>query len=243
MSEWYKSWFDTKYYSMLYQHRDITEADHFVKSLDSILDIEVGTKLLDLACGEGRHSRIFSNLGCQVTGIDLSSRNINHAIHSSAHTNIDFYVHDMCQAFRYNYFDVVVNMFTSFGYFTSPRMERKVVQGISYNLKQDGYFILDYLNTSALSIIEGNEVKKLINAAHFTITKKIERQWLIKRIRIIDQSQEYNYSEQIKLYTVEDLIELFRASNLHLVHLYGDYELSEYYDKSSPRMIFLFQKK
>ena len=54
--EWFASWFDSPYYHLLYQHRDDNEAKQFIGHLTEALDLPQGAKVLDLACGKGRHS-------------------------------------------------------------------------------------------------------------------------------------------------------------------------------------------
>ena len=66
---WFASWFDTDYYHLLYKNRDLSEAKSFVGNLCSELKLPQGSKVLDLACGKGRHSRTLHSLGYQVTGV------------------------------------------------------------------------------------------------------------------------------------------------------------------------------
>ena len=72
MSEWYKDWFDTEYYNLLYSHRNFDEAREFVENITNYLKLYPMSKVLDLACGEGRHSLVFYNLGMDVVGVDIS---------------------------------------------------------------------------------------------------------------------------------------------------------------------------
>ena len=123
MAEWYKSWFDTEYYNLLYQHRDNSEARIFIENLVKQIPHMESSKVLDLACGEGRHSNVLHDLGFEVTGIDISPNRIKAAT-SLTSDKLDFFIHDMQDVFRINYFDIVVNLFTSFGYFDCPKMEK-----------------------------------------------------------------------------------------------------------------------
>ena len=54
--EWFKNWFDTKYYHILYKHRNFSEAEHFINKLLDFLAPKKESKFLDIACGKGRHS-------------------------------------------------------------------------------------------------------------------------------------------------------------------------------------------
>ncbi|MCB0541647.1 MAG: SAM-dependent methyltransferase, partial [Bacteroidetes bacterium] len=68
-TEWYKEWFNTKYYHILYKNRDFEEAELFINNLVDYLKIEKDSKILDLACGKGRHSYFLAKKGFDVTGI------------------------------------------------------------------------------------------------------------------------------------------------------------------------------
>ncbi|HNU60379.1 MAG TPA: SAM-dependent methyltransferase, partial [Aquaticitalea sp.] len=65
-TQWYASWFDTPYYHILYQDRDHADAQHFMDVLTNYLNLPQGGKILDLACGKGRHSVYLNSLGYDV---------------------------------------------------------------------------------------------------------------------------------------------------------------------------------
>ena len=65
-------WFNSEYYHILYRNRDNKEAETFINNIIKKLDLRTGLKVLDLACGKGRHSTYLEKLGFIVTGIDLS---------------------------------------------------------------------------------------------------------------------------------------------------------------------------
>jgi cyclopropane fatty-acyl-phospholipid synthase-like methyltransferase len=56
-AEWYKDWFDSPYYHILYKYRDDSEANGFIDHLLEALNPRPGARILDLACGRGRYSR------------------------------------------------------------------------------------------------------------------------------------------------------------------------------------------
>ena len=73
---WFASWFDTEYYHILYKDRDYNEAQLFMDNLTQYLNLPEDAKILDLACGKGRHSVFLNELGYQVSGVDLSENSI-----------------------------------------------------------------------------------------------------------------------------------------------------------------------
>src|SRR5690606_19509388 len=108
--------FNSPYYHQLYYKRDEEEAAEFISRLIAHQNPAPGSKMLDVACGKGRHSIQMADKGFDVTGIDLSEESIEEALQKEA-DNLHFYRHDMRLPFWINYFDYAYNFFTSFGYF------------------------------------------------------------------------------------------------------------------------------
>src|SRR5262245_25412834 len=160
-SSWYKVWFDSEYYRKLYGHRDEKEAAGFIEVLGDELNLKAGSKVLDLGCGHGRHSRKLASMGCRVIGLDLSASSIRQAKKSESDV-LNFYRHDMRDEFGKDEFDYVFNFFTSFGYFKTAHENFQVVSNISNALKPGGMLVLDYLNIHfAESRIVPKETKEI----------------------------------------------------------------------------------
>jgi 2-polyprenyl-3-methyl-5-hydroxy-6-metoxy-1,4-benzoquinol methylase len=132
--EWFEAWFDTSYYHSLYKNRDEIEAKKFIENLVHFLKLKNGQPVLDLACGKGRHSITLNELGLNVLGVDLSKNSIESAKNSENET-LKFDIHDMRENLSSNSFDVVFNLFTSFGYFDNLTDNSKVIKYISKMLK------------------------------------------------------------------------------------------------------------
>jgi len=76
---WFASWFDTPYYHILYKERNYREAQIFMDNLTHYLNLPEKAKVLDLACGKGRHAIYLNQLGFEVIGADLSENSIAEA--------------------------------------------------------------------------------------------------------------------------------------------------------------------
>ena len=83
MTEWFESWFDTKYYHLLYKDRNEDEARTFISNLISDLNVSHDSKILDLCCGKGRHSKFLNSKGYHVVGADLSNQSIEFGFYFS----------------------------------------------------------------------------------------------------------------------------------------------------------------
>jgi len=133
--DWFSAWFDSPYYHTLYKSRDEEEAQNTLDNLLRALDLPEGAQILDLACGKGRHSRYLASKGFDVTGLDISDASITFA-RQFEHERLAFFQHDMRVPFRFNYFDAVMNMFTSFGYFETDRDHLLALSNIQTGLKR-----------------------------------------------------------------------------------------------------------
>ena len=76
---WYEEWFSNKFYLELYQHRDEEDARWIINLLQRTLNVSTRSKVLDIACGSGRHSLELARRGFEVTGFDLSDYLISEA--------------------------------------------------------------------------------------------------------------------------------------------------------------------
>ncbi len=76
---WFVNWFDSPYYHVLYKNRDNQEAKYFIDNIINYLKIKNNSKIIDIACGNGRHAVYLNQLGFQVIGVDLSENNISFA--------------------------------------------------------------------------------------------------------------------------------------------------------------------
>ena len=140
---WFKDWFNSPFYHQLYAHRDETEAADFIDKLITHLQPKAGARMLDVACGKGRHSMQLAANGFDVTGIDLSKESIAAALLNEGE-NLHFYEHDMRLPFWINYFDIAFNFFTSFGYFKTQREHDNAIRTIATALKPGGIFVMDF---------------------------------------------------------------------------------------------------
>lgn len=239
--EWYECWFDSPYYHHLYSNRDYSEAESFIDNLIEVLQPEKHFRFLDLACGKGRHSIYLNKKGFDVTGVDLSQQSIECA-KQSENENLHFYVHDMRKLFRTNYFDIALNLFTSFGYFENERDDNAVINSVCKALKPNGIFVLDFMNSKKAITDLIQEETKTINDISFKINKKIENNFIVKQIRFTDEGKEYMFEERVKTLTLADFEKYFEANKLKIVNLRGNYALDEFDEKHSDRLIIIAKK-
>ena len=145
MSDWFKTWFDSEYYHLLYKDRDHTEAEEFINNIYQYLNPNPNDTVLDLACGKGRHCIYLNRMGAAVEGCDYSENSINYA-KQFENDRLRFYTHDMRNRLPKTY-DYIFNLFTSFGYFKFIEEHQITLQNIFNGLNDKGLFIFDFMNT------------------------------------------------------------------------------------------------
>jgi SAM-dependent methyltransferase len=241
-TNWFKTWFDSPYYHILYKHRDCDEAGIFINNLLGFLRPSPSCRFLDLACGKGRHSIFLNKKGFDVTGIDLSEESIRHAS-GSENYKLHFYVHDMRKLFRTNYFDYVLNLFTSFGYFENDRDNQATITSAAKALKKNGILVIDFFN--AKKVIDGLKSEDVIEVSgiEFNIRKKLENGFIVKQISFSHRGEKYIFNERVKALSLPDFQKYFTACNLEIIHLWGDYNLGDFEIDNSDRLIIVGQKK
>lgn len=199
--------------------------------------------MLDLGCGNGRHSKRLALKGFNVTGMDLAASSIREA-KKAERPGLRFYRQDMRTAFGESAFDYVFSFFTSFGYFTDLRDDNKVTENISKALKTGGTFVLDYINpVYAEKNLKATEEKE-IDGVVYSIRRWVDEAWFFKKISLDEQlfSSPLEYTEQVRKFSITDLVCLLSKHGLRVQKIFGDYRLNEYAGPTSPRMILVAQK-
>ena len=236
---WYASWFDTPYYHILYKDRDDTEAHQFMDTLTSYLNLTTGEKILDLACGKGRHSIYLNKLGYNVTGVDLSKNSIEYASQFKNKT-LQFKVHDMSLPYSEK-FAAVFNLFTSFGYFENEENNLKTIKAIKSNLSDDGFGIIDFMNVEyVINNLVATEIKE-VSGIQFHIKRYVEDGYIYKEIKFNDKGKDFLFEEKVKALALQDFLHYFENAQVDLLSIFGDYQLKKFHKTDSPRLILIFK--
>ncbi|SKA07404.1 class I SAM-dependent methyltransferase [Sediminibacterium ginsengisoli] len=241
---WYKDWFNSHYYHLLYQHRNDEEAMAFINTLIGYLKPAAAATMLDVACGKGRHSKALADMGFDVTGIDLSLASIEEA-KADESPNLHFYQHDMRLPFWINYFDYAFNFFTSFGYFKTAREHDNSIRTIAQSLKPGGIFVIDYLNVHYAEERMQQSFTTTIEEVTFHITKWQDDEHFFKQIQVTDdtnKSPRHLYTERVAKFSLGDFTDMLAYQNMQVQEVFGDYQLGRYDVRQSPRMIIVARK-
>jgi SAM-dependent methyltransferase len=241
VKNWYKNWFGNDYLTV-YSHRDEKEARQLIKLIQDHIHLGKKSKILDLCCGQGRHALLLSNAGFEVYGIDLSMTLLKDAKSKKAWGQSAYFIlADMRNLPVSHSFDLLLNLFTSFGYFESDDENQSVFHQFHLALRQNGYFVFDYFNAD--HVIENLVPYQKEKIGNLVVEQEryIEGSRVQKKIKLNNNGRESIFYESVKMYPPDQILGMMKAANLHVLHLFGDYQGSPL-KKCSPRMIVIGTK-
>ncbi len=235
--DWFKNWFG-KDYVEVYAHRDERDARNLIKLIRRQIPISTKTRILDAGCGNGRHACALKEFTPFVVGLDLSATLLNLAREQCALTLVRGDLRWL--PFKPS-FDVLVNLFTSFGYFESDDENFQVVREFFKVLKPGGMLFMDYLNAH---FVKANLKKMTVRKSgdrEIQEERKIVGERVEKTITIRQGSTVRRYLESVKLYDREALLTMLQKAGFKTLKVFGDYQGREFFEHS-PRLMVLAQK-
>ena len=243
---WFKSWFSSPFYEKVYTHRNQKEAQELLEWLFKIIPYDSSSSVLDLACGSGRHALLFAMRGYCVTGIDLSWQAIKYARAKAKEmgiSNIRFIHQDMRRPID-GVYNLIVNLFTSFGYFDTEEEHHRVLINIWNCLKPQGWVIFDYLNPQYLkdNLVPFERIED--NELYIELHRQMKDDYVIKNIDIKEKKNKktYFFYEKVKLLDIYWFKKHLEGVGLKIQNVYGNYQGHRYKIKESSRLIVVAVK-
>lgn len=244
MTEWFRDAFGTHYLS-LYAHRDEEEAAAMVDLLVRTIQPASGASVLDAPCGAGRHTRQFAQRGLKPTGIDLSRDLLGAALRAEAVTGLGaLYVRGDLRTlpFPSGQFSLVVNLFSSFGYFIEEHENVQAMREMVRMCAAGGHVVVDFMNTPYVrATLEPLTVRTTPDGWVVTETRtitghpsRVEKSVTVRS----DTGDSCVLRESVRLYSREELTGLMRDSGLSISHEFGSYT-GECWQMASERLILL----
>jgi len=243
---WYEEWFNSDYYLKLYSHRNDVEAEACIDIIQRATQFHPNKnepfKVLDIACGSGRHAIGLAKRDFDVTAVDLSTTLLRHA-HAQAQkekVNIKFLQLDMRSLdFRAEY-DLAVQLFSSFGYFETIDEDVAVIQGARRSLRDIGYYAIDLINPKVLErTLIPKSTRVIEGGIKVTEEREIVDDRVIKTITVPNKKEKLKFKESVRLYTPEKIERLLREAGFLPTHWFGDYAGLPFDPERSRRMIIV----
>ncbi len=235
---WYAAWFDDAYLE-LYAHRDSAEAERATANLLAPLGLS-GRRVLDVGCGAGRFVRAVAERGARVVGLDLSASLLAAARASGRAQPLGLVRGDMrCLPFRSGCFDLVLSMFTSFGYFPTPQEDESVLAEMARVLSRGGDVVIDFLNATRVRHETPGTVEREAGPYHVREIRYLDAGGTraVKEIELRRGSEVRRIREEVRLWGASELVAALASAGLRLVSMWGDYEARPFEPETSPRLV------
>jgi len=225
-SEWWRSWFGPGYLA-LYDDYLAERTPVEIDRLEALLALRPPLRILDLPCGQGRHAIELARRGYDVTGVDLSPFLLKVAEERARADGIRLHwlEGDMRQPIAGERFDVVLNLFTSLGYFADEADDRKVVDAAAAMLGPGGRFLLEVINGERLMARFQEREWFTVGQAAVVERRSLDRtarRMVVERTVTTPNDTEVNL-HAIRLYTGRDVSGIMRSTGFGRVDLYGDW--------------------
>jgi SAM-dependent methyltransferase len=238
---WYDGFFDDDWLTLLElratPERNQEEVDFIIEALE----LEPGERILDLACGFGRHSIELARRGLRVTGLDLSAPSLERARAAAQEAGVEIeFVHgDMRELSWTDEFDAVINVFSSFGYLESEAEDQRVLEAVARVLQPEGRFLLEMAHlfgiirqfrARAWNDLPNGEL--LLEDREFDL---LSGRNLVRWIFVATDGSRRELRTSLRFYSPAELVRMLAAAGLTVEQAWGGYDASEL-TLDSPRL-------
>ena len=247
--EWFTEWFYHPLYLRVYSHRDEAEARTCLETIIHKTGLENLTpsdvRVMDIACGAGRHALEFARLGFTTRANDLSPFLLECTRSQAARENISIECtrQDMRHISVENTYDLVVQLFSSFGYFKTKKEDLQVLRNVHRALKKDGRYILDLINPVYLKKNLNPSSSRTIDDLIVSEQRRIEADRVIKQITIRSPDDSVTFEESVRLYRIEIIGDMLASAGFEIKEIFGDYEGLAFDEQTSPRLLLFARKR
>ncbi|MBB5957341.1 SAM-dependent methyltransferase [Saccharothrix tamanrassetensis] len=238
--DWYEDddlW--TGFAEVMFPPRRAAEAERVVAT-SPLLKVAPGDRVLDLACGPATHLVPLARRGAVVTGVDLSEAMLARAREACERAEVQARLvrADMREHVEPDTYDLVINMYTSFGYFTDPGENLAVLRNACISLAPGGRLLVDVMGKEVFAGWVGRPQAVDVDGGTVFMRDTVLDDWT--RVRSdwtwVRGNEVRRTSLHSTLYSAAELQALFEEAGFTGVECFGDFDLSPY-DNHARRLI------
>ena len=211
----------------------------------SLANVDSSATVLDLCCGPGRHSLELARRGFTVTGVDATASYISRAKESAGQEKlkVEFVHEDMRNFIRDQAFDLVLNLYTSFGYFDDQSDNQQVLDNVYESLKSGGVFLIELAGREVIARIFQARGWREVDGNILLEERSVERNWTRMRNtwRLIKEDKRIEFSLTHWLYSGSELAAMLKQSGFSSIELFGGLEGTPY-DQTAKRLVAISRK-
>ncbi|MBN1373417.1 MAG: class I SAM-dependent methyltransferase [Anaerolineaceae bacterium] len=228
--QWYQKIWTLDIQEMAWVEQTKSQVDF----LWNVLELTGKERILDLACGFGRHSLELASRGCKVVGVDITPAYIEEANKQAKEKGLDaeFVCADL-RELRYNgEFDVVLNLADgAIGYLENDQENLKIFDAISLALKPGGKHVMDVCNGGYAARHFPSRTwlfgKNALSLADFEWDAQYSLMFYggleFKYGEVFTRPEEI-YSNPTRLYNLRELSEIFQQRGMQLQKAFGNFD-------------------
>lgn len=243
MSEWFREEnFWRRFGKCMFHPKSFSAAAAEVADILACAADDVA-RVLDLGCGPGRHAVPLAGTGVAVTGVDLSRHllDLGQAYAKREQVQVDWVQADMRGFHAAGRFDLIISMWTSFGYFEDPADDREVLARCHENLRPGGTLLLDVVGKEYLARnIEPVHLTELENGSLLIERPLLEddlcrvsNEWLLIEGERVHRAQWHH-----NVYSGRELADLVTAAGFSKVRIQGNLRGAAY-DLDAERLVLV----
>ena len=250
MTAWYEDdlFWETLERFFFSHFRTADMAEQELEQIGRLVPLRPGAAILDLGCGPGRHALPLARRGYAVTGVDRTDRYLQHARATAAAEGltIRFEREDMRRFTDPSAFDVVLNLFSTFGYFETREDDDRVLQNAFASLKPGGVIVMEMLGKEQIArdfqeriwypSTDGDEV---LLEHHEVLDgfRGIANTWTVMRA-----GERHTFHVTVRIYSGVELEESLHRAGFRQVRLYGSLDGTPY-DHEADRLVAIAEKE
>lgn len=190
---------------------------------------EPGTQILDLCCGPGIYLVPLAEAGYAVTGVDLSPGMVEQARQrrNAADVAAEIIEDDMLTYVRPDAYDVIVNMFSSFGYFEDDADNLQVLHNIHRSLRPGGEFLIEVFGKEFLASHDLGRPQVIdLDGESVFVRNTVHHDWSRLRTEWTGISAEGVRTAHIdsQLYSASELRVLLEGAGFIHVEIFGGFD-------------------